>query len=836
MEYNIYNIDKNLAGINKISQDLKTNPKEININKTISELGTLLQNLERNVKVGFTPNVEKAMPNIGESLQELRQNFNSFSRNQVNEVHFGKLSEINERIENIEKAVSVQTIFGERFKPLKVVSLIYFCDMYVRDKNGSIAIEVKQALEQELPFIISSSMLQEKGENDTNISLNQMRETLSLQHMKFDIYQKDGLLIFIPISHLEGESEKIKLTSFDFKSDGSLKKISADKALRIHPEKVDVSKLSNLFIDKPIKDKTFYISGHGGNTTVAGMNEVQAKEIFESFLPWQRCKGLALSSCGAGGTTSALHIPDSPSKEVASFLDQEKAHLFHTIVRSLDDSIIGSGYKAEEDLKGFINVFNKLVESTKIKTAKEFGNEINALEAGKDKYFGNLIKLYSRQSAGVPGNFQLLNERKEDFPLTIHEVKAREIESKLSEGSNKATPRIVIENQKRVAVFPLVTNPTLIFEGQENPILRSMLPGNGHHFIRKIQLSTSISEKPEDYLKQTLENQAPYVAKGYFISEISNSSRTIKNAVIFTSPDKSYCIFQSNNKCYYSALEENPKIMMIDPLSFELNCLEIAYSSQPKDKSIRMASAGLETDADFKKMLDTHYLKDSIVNSLFVPNKAPLQPVDDFQQQFKDLSRMDKLVIAKFLLERDPQFVVQLIVDNKDLPVPPVPIFWSFAAKHSEINNLMDRILMDNAYFKAMVGTGNPDLIRLAISKGAIITEPIADNLLKNAPDLMYDLLITSKNLPSPPIISKIISHPPPIPRFWVYAANHSGISEFLDKIPLDDECCQGILTSGNSKLVDLAIKKGAIFNESNQKLYQELYSTPKNYNYDFDF
>jgi hypothetical protein len=726
MEYNIYNIDKNLASINKISQDLITNPKEININKTISELGALLQNLERNVKVGFTPNVEKAMPNIGESLQALRQNFNSFSRNQVNEVHYGKLSEINERIENIEKAVSVQTIFGERFKPIKVVSLIYFCDMDLPDSNGAISKGVKNALNQEVPFIISSSLLQEKGNEVGLNDLNQMRQTLSVQKEKYDIYEQDGMFVFIPIAHLEGKSKEEKLASFDFKLD--LKKIEGNP-LTIAPKKVTVSTLSNFFIDKPKKDKTFYILGHGNQTRIAALNESQFNQISE-FLVSQRCKGLALTTCGGGGSSSKMHVPATPSTEAASYLDQEKPHPFHTIVRSLDDSDPLSNQEAEINFKGFLEVFNQFVESTNIKTAEEFGEQMMAYEGGKEKVSANLIKLYPKQSAGIPGNFQLLNERKEDFSLTISKVRLAELASKKIDPRKEtykieSSPNIVIENKKRLEVFPLVASPPLVFKGQ-NPILLSMLPGNGHHFIQEIRLSDELVvdeksnepylEGPSDFIRRTLKQQSGRVKKGFFIDKISGEN-VITNVVIFSSSNSSFGMYKSEEGYNFITSESFQEITAEE---YELYTLEASYSSKPENKSIRMASAGLESDADFNEAINAHHLKESTLIKMFMPNT--LTPASNFEEVYKELSVKNKTIIAKILMKRMPEFAFNLIMCNKDI-IPPIhmielPNFWIYAAKHGQLNSFMDRIQIEGECFGAIVQANDPILTKLALSKG----------------------------------------------------------------------------------------------------------------------
>ena len=203
------------------------------------------------------------------------------------------------------------------------------------------------AIEQRVPFISTISLLQDKGENIEVIPRQEMREKLLQNKDHFEIYEQNGMLVFLPCS-IPPKTDEENLRPFDFKTDGRLKKISAEEALKLSGEKNKISDFVNLFSTEPKAKKILYISGHGGaGTHVAGLNESEYKQILK--FSEDHCKGVIIQSCAAAGESAMLSVPNSPSTERASFLDQPKPHSCFIAVKSLGDFPTHANQAAEKD-------------------------------------------------------------------------------------------------------------------------------------------------------------------------------------------------------------------------------------------------------------------------------------------------------------------------------------------------------------------------------------------------------------------------------------------------------------------------------------------------------
>ena len=187
----------------------------------------------------------------------------------------------------------------------------------------------------------------------------------------------------------------------------------------------------------------------------------------------------------------------------------------------------------------------------------------------------------------------------QDYSLTITKVRIAEVGSKVESKSSD----IVIQQAKRLEVHPLVTKPSLKFEG-ENPALLSMIPGSGHHFIREIKLSAPETMNPLAYVISTMnfhETNILKVNKGFFVSKISSPTAVINDVVMSLSPEGVFCQFRMGES--YLALEKKKgasqyRFTPISAFEHSVNSGSVASNTRPQDKAIRMASAGRESESD----------------------------------------------------------------------------------------------------------------------------------------------------------------------------------------------------------------------------------------------
>ncbi len=744
-----YNINRQIAGINQINYSIKTTQEPLpaqRINTIISNLAKLLNQLEVHVDQGFTPLTEGHKPDISDALQELRETLHSYTHLHIQELppgNYSQLKRLHESIEKIENAISMTTLFTRTISPLKAVSLVYFCDMNSSDHNGAILSRVVNAIKQEVPFIISASLLQCQGLKENKHYSREIDAALLMNQTKFQIYHKGGVLVFIPHSFLSEKSEKEKLEAFDFKTDGSLTKIHARRVNLVSQEKVTTTNIQNLFSDKPKANKIFHITGHGSPTKVAAMDKNEYKK-FLSFLESQKCKGLAITSCSAGGESSLLSTPEEASKKNASFLDHEKPQSYPTIVHSLGDFASFANQEAQKDLKGFLNEFAKFIESSNVKTAEQFGKQVKAFEGGKGKIPFNLIKLYPAHSPEALGKFEVINERGEDFALTITKVRGAELASK------KVNPEltqlktdgeaaiIVIENAKRLEIYPLVTFPPLIFV-EENPLLISMIPGDGQHYLREINLTktplTPVTEPetPRNFIRRTINFHTIYrgsdvgltAKKSFFINEIKGSSTTLRKVQIFISKDSNQYTWQEGDK-YYIADRKNhfipEEISVYQHFHFGIS---IISHTKAKENSVRMSSAGQEGVFDCWEALKDEQFYSPILCSMYNPKDTSLRLTTESMELFKLEIQEKKGALIDYLHLAEPDIAFELIISDKEFQLPPSilerPYFWSYVSGRRELPEIIERAKIDTDCFGAMIISNNLDVVQLAVAKGAEI-------------------------------------------------------------------------------------------------------------------
>lgn len=791
MEYNLATSVAGIAQINSSLHNKKTISNE-NLNKTVTNLGKFLHNIELHTNAGLSPLTgEYYRIEIAKTLQELRQNLASIKESKQE----NQLLLINQTIDKIEKSLGTSSLPANKNTPVSPVSLAFFADIEGKDVNGAISIDMCKAIEQDVPFIITVSMLQEKGTGDGILARNEFTAKLLEHKNKFAIYERGGMLVFIPHSFSPGKDETEKLQAFDFKTDGSLKIITVDEALNLSVATAKLENALNLFSDDPKANKIFYLSGHGGSQSVGGLSSNDYKN-FLKFLAGQHCKGLAINSCYAGGNTSTLNVPDQPLNQ-ASFLDQEPPHHFPVLVRSIGDFATSGGLEAEQDLKGFLATYSEFIAGKEPQTFAALGKKMQNLEKNKPKFFTNYMQFYPAHGAKIPGGFRPIRERgAEDFSLTVSKVKGGELAPKIS---NKALPYIEIE-AKRIDVHPLVTQIPLRFYNQI-PQLLSMIPGSAQHFFSKIQLVNckSTPESPAitevGYINEILQfyMKQPFFGanKGCFIHKMSSEAGEISDVAIFISAQP-YAVYKKANEYFlFNPMIPYPnQTRRITQFEHSFYCELIVKDTCPEEKAIRMASAGRENSSDFSEALNNCGFNNASVGLLNL-QVVPFKMAPNFFELVQNKLSQEKTDILNFLLERGYLAnAFEMIIRYPDLH-PPLQIysdssFWGFVSYHPNALEFTNRLQMTPASAMAIINTQNIDMIRLVIEKTTLTPA-------------MFNAIISLNNLD---LVKLAVEK----------GANLNQLSEDLNLLPL-----QAVLLNPEGKLIfKWLVERGADLNLTN--------------------
>jgi hypothetical protein len=848
MDYN--SLVHSLAGIEKINTTLtetKGNLPQSRIDKIVANAGELLQHIETHANEGFNPLTEKLRANISGALKVLHENLTLHTKLGYQEEGI----KLYERIEKIEKAVEVSPVFRKKViprPPLNIVPIAFFSDFSLWDHNGAIASKICNAIEQEIPFITSLSMLKLIGTEDGIPRREEMRTKLREHQDKFEIYEKNGMLVFIPKSlpsKITDEpyiTPEERLKALDFKTDGTenekLKPISAENALTMSRDASKISDVVKLFSEEPKANKLFYICGHGDADTMASMNEIEYRQ-FSKFLENQNCKGLIVFSCDSAGKSSQFNVPQLASPERASFLDQVKPNI-PTLVQSIGDFPTYVDQPAEANLKGFLNTYIKFLEGSKQQTAAQLGIQVNTFEEGKEKTNENLIRFYPALPAGVPGGFEPIHEKGiKDSSISLTYTKVR-----VAELSSRNVEPIMINGAKRLEVHPLVTQVPLQFVSN-NPILLSMIPGNGHHFFKEIKLSNSfatpeelLSGAPIDFiiatLKFHLENEIN-ANKGFFISEISSPFGALNDVVISVSPAGASCHYRKGERYYTIDNQNDYKPKLISSIEHAIQSEKIVNTTEPSEKAVRMTSAGRESDADFMEAIKDAYFFNPIYDQLFDRTKRPVQILSDFDVIIKKMPETQRAESLTFLFKNihDSKIsdkIFELIVAG-DFTIPEdiflIPKFWGILNTKFGDKSMIDRVLKEFDYLIH----SNPSFIDKIKDLPLRQRVEIIPTFLKYIQRLYPLNKLLKFMIDKDYVISTEIFHDP---KFWdIFNRNrHLMTKSAMDKVINDFKKSSVIISEnlfreihqiGNLELTEIAQEKYNVIYEQQLELFKSI-------------
>jgi len=577
-------------------------------------MGQKLKDLDLHSKEGFNPHTQKLKGDVTRVLKDLHHELSSVKTQNAS------IAKLIEQIDRIQTSIASAPLEKPKI-PLKIG---FFCDLDNDDYNGAITSRLTLSLQQNLPFITTRSMLRATGMTEKKVvEESQALEELLLKtqedyeiFQQFDLESGNEFFLFLPKTLEPAHTGMHKLRALDFATDGTLKQVTVMEALQGPTRKGDIKAFGRLFTRNPKVDKIFYLAGHGSNTYVGALKQEHYLEFLE-ILRAQRCKGLSITSCSSGGESSKLNIPQEHKGQDLPYT---------IIVRSIGGFPTYSGQKAEENLKEFYDEFAAFLESPQAETIPRVRKFVEKIEAGSGKSHVNLMKVYFAHSAGVPGGFRPVGEHGLGFALTYAVLQGHQIDRKEA---------IQVKDKEFLEVHPLVTSTPVIFT-KKDPILLSMLPGKGHHFLQAMKLDQMPVRL---FIKKTAEFHmlnATDADKAFFIGSLEGPDRTFEEVAIWISSSGSFsCVYRQGADYFFS---DGTNVKGITPFQHALFCKEAAEATAPDTVSIRTTTGGQEKEADFIQALDLPEITSKEVHTLTREEKESF----DFFIHFKCNSLAEK--------------------------------------------------------------------------------------------------------------------------------------------------------------------------------------------------
>lgn len=597
----IYNVKKSCSRLELIIESIQKNvPLNENLRPVTRKIHAILNELI-DLQPGSSWNLEKRQhTQTLETLGRLRQTIDQLP------LEKGAQSRLIEKIVTLQSSIEASP-FRVNQEPKKVkvdFPLAFFCDIDVADDNGAIAEDIKFAIQEGLPFVTTPQVLCGTDQKD---SLDQLieYEMLILENKdKWEIFkqmpeQGEGLLVFLPKKIYPDLTGKMLIKAFDLNE--NLVPLKAHEAFKRPVEKCSMENFINIFA-KGIKNKVFYLSGHGNGEYVGGLNQSHYNDYL-NLLDAQKCAMLTVKSCLSGGKSSLFNLAEN-----------KNGHSYLTIVQSIGDYPTVAGQEADQNISPFLSSMIHWLQNPKQKpTITELRTLVEKVEGNKSKKIVNFKQAYFPHSAGISGGFRTISEQGgRMFALTHIDVKRALLSGQLDEKV------ITIDGAEGLALHTTIVPISLQFQGK-NPNLFSQLPGQGHHFIKEIHLindSTALN-----YLQCVCwENQNLSIRdqKGYFIKKITNPSETkvIENVALCLSQDFSSALWQEGSQHYYmDSINWTP--LEISPLAYDLVFHQCVEETSPDEKSIRATTAGNEDRKLLEATINEQFMSEEIYNELF---------------------------------------------------------------------------------------------------------------------------------------------------------------------------------------------------------------------------
>lgn len=527
----------------------------------------------------------------------------------------------------------------------------FLCDLDIPDDNGAIFSKFELFLDHQIPLIISRSFLAQsniKKEWDRNTSA---RTLLKQQHVLWDIYlqKRDNhegeIVLLIPKRYASTLERKEKLNALGF-SAKKLELVSYDRIVTGAKRPVSIHDFFSIFRratkTKPIPKTFFFLNGHGGPSSIAGLKKNHYIH-FLNFLQKRKALALSVASCQVGGPNSLIHLYKTSNPPIQAPLT------FPVFLHSIGDFSTTSETVKEAFETGYFEQLTKTI--TKLGGSQSVQLQLTLRKLWKDNIRdpNNLMIFLPPHKKDSPCGFRPAGEGNNALAITYTTLRCYQLPDFLKKENNvkrtipfSPTP-LVVEKQNLLEIFPLcITVPLAI----KSPYLAflSMIPGTAHHLFTKI-IYTSDNHYNSIFLK-TMEfypEDSSTSPKAFFIGESCTLNQTLYNVCLYFSEKRIFRLWKTKEKTRgfhgnqavekYFYQEYRPQKITIEISAglFVLEILRTILKTTPTREAIRSASGGQESEQDFRNLL---------FNEVFWNDDHPMPPL--LQAYLKKTISLDK--------------------------------------------------------------------------------------------------------------------------------------------------------------------------------------------------
>lgn len=485
------------------------------------------------------------------------------------------------------------------------MQLAFLCDVDAPDQNGVIEDVALNIMRSKVPFITTRSLL---NSTKNTVFTHRMEKLLLKEAHLWTIYEQqtadsEGFLVFIPRSTNNDNEAQQLLAEYDFKNDESLKKISPLQALTLPDREVNFESFSGLFNENPGLNKLFFIAGHGGvGSPVAGLTAGHY-EMLLTELKRQKCMGMTVCSCYAGGKSSLLHLKKFKGALEASLqaeyrqLPRDEPLKFPVILRSIGDFPSKAFQEAEADFAAYFTELARYLESNSGQTLAGLRAAVSEVESNAEaqKSDLNLAQVYFPSDADSPSGFRPIGEKGQSYSLTFGKMQGEKL---LAHSKGIDEPKLHVDNKKFVEIHPVEIDLTLICQ-KSNPLLLSMIPGAAYHYLKGIHLAHGSLEQFFAAHAHFYAEAELGVPKSFHVgSLVAPSGKKWNNVVIHLEPNKSTCLY-SHEGIYYGIEIPPAFFQALSPLQYALALEAIVAAGEPDSLAIRSQSGGQQSRIHF---------------------------------------------------------------------------------------------------------------------------------------------------------------------------------------------------------------------------------------------
>lgn len=464
------------------------------------------------------------------------------------------------------------------------VPVVIAFDLTYKDHNNAVLSRVAQALQGGLPVITTKSCFSGIYGNNQKDRTLVIDRALALK-ANYDIYDSEGWLIFLPkkmgLERLD--IDKSKCHPVEWKQVFSLKR-----------EPATLGNFKQLFEQKQTHSKLIDVVGHGRIGSPCGLS----KEEYHQFIAWAnqaKTEGLLLMSCLSGGESSLLHLDNEGESQRVQF---------PVLIRSVGDFIIYQGLdpvtESTEFASKLFNLWSMPAGRTLSKLRAFLRNE-GSKQISQSPVV-NYLQVLFPSSKAVPQGFRAVAETRGTKSLTYLDAVAHQVKNK----------PINLESSFFIELSaPFIEAP--IQCGILGPSFVSMIPGQAHHILKRLEVGVSAQEWIEGLF---MRDRGVMVNKGLFIGTLQCSEGILEE--VFVDLRNGSFGFKKEGQYFYR-LPHTENAELLHPLEFALAAQTLFNDTTPSKKALRSQTSGLINQDEVR-----HFFNDCFPVLLKVPLNVDL--------------------------------------------------------------------------------------------------------------------------------------------------------------------------------------------------------------------